>query len=244
MSWVDICGFDDLEILGMPFWTMDSNGNDFFRVLNLIFILDDTEDISDEDYVAACDFLNSFRETMVVDGMDTDVRVVVAPTGGEIVGPIDLDQFKWDGHARSKGDVKTLFAEIPKLLRDTEHLGASYIVDNVIIYLSNGKFIDKNPRPYIDICRNWRYTRTPKLIITFSDDRDERKLADIVGSKNRVFGRDVFDNIKFYVLQGGVELHKIHEVAEIPTVYAGDSEYKVDRRAEEHEAPVEDVYDM
>ncbi len=224
---------------------MDSSDNGFFRVLNLMFILDNTSSISDEDYSAACDFLGSFKENLIVDGMDAEVRIVVAPTGGEIIGPTPLSEFKWESKERSASDLPALFKGIPTLLRDVEHLGSSYVVDNVIIFLSNGKFVEEYPFPYIDICRNWRYTRTPKLIVTFDENKDVRKLADIVGSKGRVFGKEIFDDIKFYVLEGGVELHKIHEVAEIPTIYADESsEYKVDRRAEEHEAPVEDVYDM
>ena len=221
---------------------MDSSDNGYLRVLNLMFILDNTDSISDEDYSAACDFLASFKETLVVDGMDAEVRIVVAPTGGDIVGPTPIEDFKWESKERSPTDLPSLFAKIPQLLRDVEHLGSSYVVDNVIIFLSNGKFVENFPRPYIDICRNWRYDRTPKLIVAFGE-KDERKLADIVRSKGRVFGKEIFEEIKFYILEGGVELHKIKEVAEIPTVYAEESEHKVDRRAEEHEAPIE-VYDM
>ena len=221
---------------------MDSSDNGYLRVLNLMFILDNTDSISDEEYSAACEFLGSFKETLVVDGVDADVRIVVAPTGGEIVGPVPISEFKWDSKERSSTDLPTLFAGIPNLLRDVEHLGSSCVVDNVIIFLSNGKFVEAYPRPYIDICRNWRYTRTPKLIVSFGE-KDERKLADIVGSKGRVFGDEIFEEIKFYMLEGGVELHKIKEVAEIPTIYAEEPEHKVDRRAEEHEAPIE-VYDM
>lgn len=221
---------------------MDTSDNGYLRVLNLMFILDNTDSISDEEYSAACEFLSSFKETLVVDGVDADVRVVVAPTGGEIVGPVSISEFKWDSKERSPTDLPTLFAGIPNLLRDVEHLGSSCVVDNVIIFLSNGKFVENYPRPYIDICRNWRYTRTPKLIVSFGE-KDERKLADIVGSKGRVFGDEIFEEIKFYMLEGGVELHKIKEVVEIPTIYAEEPEYKVNRRAEEHESPIE-VYDI
>ena len=224
---------------------MDSSDNGFTRILNLMFILDNTDNISDEDYSAACDFLNTFKESMTVDGMDAEVRIVVAPTGGEIVGPVPLSDFKWESKERSASDLPSLFSGIPELLRSIEHLGSSYVVDNVIIYLSNGKFVEAYPRPYIDICRNWRYTRTPKFIITFGDDKDVRKLADIVGTDKRVFGKEIFEEIKFYVMETAVEFHKIHGAVEIPTIYADRTAVlKVNRKAEEHEPPVSDVYDI
>jgi hypothetical protein len=68
-------------------------------------------------------------------------------------------------------------------------------------------------------------------------------LADIVGSKGRVFGKDMFNDIKIFVCDGAIEFHKIHETAYIPTIYAGETEYRVNRRAEEHESPIE-VYDI
>ena len=223
---------------------MDSSDNGYLRVLNLMFILDNTDSISDEEYSAACEFLGSFKETLVVDGVDADVRIVVAPTGGEIVGPVPISEFKWDSKERSSTDLPTLFAGIPNLLRDVEHLGSSCVVDNVIIFLSNGKFVEAYPRPYIDICRNWRYTRTPKLIVSFGE-KDERKLADIVGTDKRVFGKEIFEEIKFYVMETAVEFHKIHGAVEIPTIYADRTAVlKVNRKAEEHEPPVSDVYDI
>lgn len=223
---------------------MDSSDGNITRVLNLVFILDSTENVSDNDYKAACEFLDSFKDEMIVDGMDTDVRIVIASTSGEISEPVPISEFKFDGSVRPKQDPSVMLRGLIEVLRKIEHLGATHVVDNAIIYLSNGKFIAENQRAYIDITRNWRYTRTPKLIVNFDETANKHVLADIVGSKGRVFGRDIFDDIKIYVLEGGIEFHKIHEVAEIPTVYAEEQEYKVDRRAEEDEAPVEDVYDM
>ncbi|MBO5654364.1 MAG: hypothetical protein J6R72_02615 [Candidatus Methanomethylophilaceae archaeon] len=226
---------------------MDSIDSEITRVVNLIFVLDSTENISDDDYAKACKFLNECKDTMIIDGMETEVRVYVASTSGEITDAVLLPDFKWESAERPAQDPASMMLQIPDLLTKVQRLGSNYIADNVLIYISNGKFLEQYPRAYIDVTRNWRYGCTPKLIVCFDEGADKRALADIVGTPGRVFGADIFDDIKFYVIKGGVEFHKIHEVAEIPTVYAEPEDpdnYKVDRRAEEHEVPQEDVYDM
>ena len=63
---------------------MDSIDSEITRVVNLIFVLDSTENISDDDYAKACKFLNECKDAMIIDGMETEVRVYVASTSGEI----------------------------------------------------------------------------------------------------------------------------------------------------------------
>ena len=174
------------------------------RVLNLIFILDGTENISDEDYGKECDFIRSCSDCIQIAGMDADVRAVIVPTSGAVIGPMPISELDTDPGERIGCDVGAMFEGLPEILRRCERLGPEYIVDNIIILVSNGRFLKQNVRTYTQLTGSGRFRRTAKMAVCVCDDADRIALRDFTGSTDLVHGTDIFDRTVFLVTDSGV----------------------------------------
>ncbi|MGN1044995.1 MAG: hypothetical protein ACI4Q9_03460 [Candidatus Methanomethylophilaceae archaeon] len=219
---------------------METYGDGITRVLNLVFILDGTDNISGEDYRKECDFIRSCRDGVPTGGIDAEVRAVIVPTGGDVIGPMELSGLDAVPE-RAECDVGAMFKALPDILRRCERLGPDYVVDNLMVLVSDGRFLKHNAREYLQLTDNGRFRRTSRIAVCPSDDADGTVLADFTKVPDLVYGTDVFDRMTLIVYEDRIAI-----CSNEPMRYDGPSEeanpHKLNRMNSEDSS--DDVYDI